>query len=114
MDASSALVEDGKVTLVNPHLIHVESGDLLGFSFTNGNPIPYDSTYHCDHHGKVVFRQNTTVPVGGIVSMITKDDAQLGCRLYSLFAKVEVQGSDTVLFYVSVVLLGNLYRVSYQ
>ena len=100
MDVSNALKDDSEVTVVDPQLIHVQSGDLIGFAFKKGNPIPYDHSFKCGHHGRVAYSKNTTVPVGGIISFIDKNDDQLGCRLFSLFVKIEVQGMHVICSFV--------------
>ena len=89
MDVTKSLNVGKYVHIVNPDPIQVQTGDIIGFTFRGTNPIPYDHSFHCGTHGMIRFKAKASTNVGSSHSFPTKEDENLGCRLYSLYAEIE-------------------------
>ena len=84
-------------TIENPSPIQVLAGDLIGFTFLERNPIPYDHTFYCSRLEMIRFRPAHSTNVGETYSFAVKSDEHLLCRIYSLYAEVIVASKIYIL-----------------
>ena len=90
VDVTTILYTGKYVPIQNPTPVQVLAGDLIGFTFKGKNPIPYDHTFHCSTHGGIKFRPEYSTNVGEIYSFPVKNDENMLCRMYSLYAELTV------------------------
>lgn len=73
----------------------VNVGDVIGLSFSDANPIPFDYSFYCEHHRTLyrrlagVVRQPTA---GEEMKFGSKTDSTDSCRVYSVYATVQPAG----------------------
>ena len=78
-----------KVEVPESRRLRVQPGDVLGVSFPEKNPIPFDTSVQCLSHG-IVWSPYQEGQANSPSQFYTKDGL---CRVYSLYAIVEIDGN---------------------
>ena len=73
----------------------VNVGDVIGLSFSDANPIPFDYSFYCEHH-RTLYRRLAGVvgqpTAGEEMKFGSKTDSTDSCRVYSVYATVQPAG----------------------
>ena len=89
-DSGVKAASTGAITVQEPHhRVRVEPGDVIGLSFSGPNPVPFDYSFFCDHHNRVIYRKRAQANVGSVHTFNEQNDASFSCRLYSVFVKIQ-------------------------